>query len=410
MISFVVIITTNMNTIISKGMFVMKSNNLGPVGSKPNLKGILGVASVWFAAHVGGGFATGNQTMNFFVKEGWYTLWIPILIMGIIGLVYRETMIMARNYQAFEYRTLSKKLYEPYDKVLPIVFEICYIIIVLLATGGSIAGAAELFKAFGLSYNLGVVITGAVLFALTIFGANLIRSASSFMTIIIVVCLTLICYIGISANSGNFVKLATTSYSTGSVWEALWLGLKYAGFQATVWSIIISVCQPLKTDKEINYTTIIGFILNSIMIVLSCMMLFAWLPGTSGETLPILYICKQIGKDWLVAVYSLVLLLAFISTGISCVFGAVARFEHLVKIPENITVRRGLLSLLCMVISMAISLVGLTAIVKIGYGYTGVVGIFVVIIPILTVGHIKNKKFKLNQQISIEKENMGLEE
>ncbi len=24
------------------------------------------VAAVWFGAHVGGGFATGNQTMNFF--------------------------------------------------------------------------------------------------------------------------------------------------------------------------------------------------------------------------------------------------------------------------------------------------------------------------------------------------------
>lgn len=384
----------------------MKSNNLDPSSSKLNWKGIFGVASVWFGAHVGGGFATGNQTMNFFVKEGWYTFWMPILIIGIIALVYRETMIMARNHKAYDYRTLSKKLYEPYDKVLSIVFEICYIIIVLLATGGSIAGAAALFADFGLSYNLGVVITGTILFILTIFGANLIRGASSLMTIIIVICLTLICYIGISANSGNFIELTTTRYSTESIWHALWLGLKYAGFQAIVWSIVISVCQPLKTDKEINHTTIVGFILNSVMIVLSCMMLFAWLPGTTGETLPILYICKQIGKDWLVFVYTIVLLLAFISTGISCVFGAITRFENLIKVPQNITVRRGLLSLCCMILSMAISLFGLTAIVQIGYGYTGVLGIFVVIIPVLTVGHMKNKKFKQEHQDSFEEENI----
>ncbi len=384
----------------------MKSNNLDPSSSKLNWKGIFGVASVWFGAHVGGGFATGNQTMNFFVKEGWYTFWMPILIIGIIALVYRETMIMARNHKAYDYRTLSKKLYEPYDKVLSIVFEICYIIIVLLATGGSIAGAAALFADFGLSYNLGVVITGTILFILTIFGANLIRGASSLMTIIIVICLTLICYIGISANSGNFIELTTTRYSTESIWHALWLGLKYAGFQAIVWSIVISVCQPLKTDKEINHTTIVGFILNSVMIVLSCMMLFAWLPGTTGETLPILYICKQIGKDWLVFVYSIVLLLAFISTGISCVFGAITRFENLIKVPQNITVKRGLLSLCCMILSMAISLFGLTAIVQIGYGYTGVLGIFVVIIPVLTVGHMKNKKFKQEHQDSFEEENV----
>ncbi|WP_304340499.1 hypothetical protein [Metaclostridioides mangenotii] len=382
----------------------MKSNNLDPTSSKVNWKGVFGVASVWFGAHVGGGFATGNQTMNFFVKAGWYTLWMPILIIGIIALVYRETMLMARNYKAYDYRTLSKKLYEPYDKVLSIVFEVCYIIIVLLATGGSIAGAAALFSDFGLSYNLGVVITGTILFILTIFGANLIRKASTLMTVIIVICLTLICYIGITANSGNFINLTTTGYATESIWNALWLGLKYAGFQAIVWSIIISVCQPLKTDKDINNTTIVGFILNSVMIVLSCMMLFAWLPGTSGETLPILYICKQLGQDWLVLVYTFVLLLAFISTGISCVFGAITRFENLIKVPENITVKRGLLSLCCMVLSMAISLFGLTAIVQIGYGYTGVLGIFVVIIPVLTVGHMKNKKFKKEHQNVVEEE------
>lgn len=60
-------------------MFILKSNNLDSLSSKPNVKGIFGVASVWFAAHVGEGFATGNQTMNFFVKEGWYTFLIPAI-------------------------------------------------------------------------------------------------------------------------------------------------------------------------------------------------------------------------------------------------------------------------------------------------------------------------------------------
>lgn len=376
----------------------MKSNNLNDSSIRCDWKAVFGVASVWFGAHVGGGFATGNQTMNFFVNSGWYTFWMPILSIGIIALVYRETMLMARNHQAYDYRKLSKILYEPYDKVLSIVFEICYLIIVLLATGGSIAGAASLFSDFGFNYNLGVVITGTILFLLTIFGANLIRKASSFMTVIIVICLTLICYIGITANSGNFMELTSSRYAPIPFWNSLWLALKYAGFQAIVWAIIISVCQPLKNNKEINNTTIVGFILNAVMILLSCLMLFAWLPGASGETLPILYICKQIGSDWLVVIYTIVLLLAFISTGISCVFGAITRFESLIKVPQNITVRRGVLSLACMICSMLISLFGLTAIVQIGYGYTGILGIFVVIIPILTVGHMKNKKFEKDLQ------------
>lgn len=29
------------------------------------------VASVWFGTHVGAGFATGNQVVNYFVQYGW---------------------------------------------------------------------------------------------------------------------------------------------------------------------------------------------------------------------------------------------------------------------------------------------------------------------------------------------------
>ena len=42
---------------------------------------------------------------------------------------------------------------------------------------------------------------------------------------------------------------------------------------------------------------------------------------------------------------------------------------------------------------MTISLAGLTNIIKYGYGYCGYLGIIVVVIPFLTVGHKKNSDF-----------------
>ncbi len=57
-----------------------------------------------------------------------------------------------------------------------------------------------------------------------------------------------------------------------------------------------------------------------------------------------------------------------------------------------------------MILSMAISLFGLTKIVVIGYGYVGIIGIFAVVIPCIVVGRIKNNKFKK------EKESILLEE
>ncbi|APH16289.1 putative membrane protein [Clostridium sporogenes] len=356
------------------------------------------VAAVWFGAHVGGGFATGNQTMNFFVKHGWHSVWLPAVIVIIIGLTYRESLILAKNYGTYDYKSWSKKMYEPYDKVFSVIFEIGYLMIVLLGTGGSIAGSASLMENYGVNYLVGVLITGGIFYILTIYGSELIRKASTIITVLILIFLTIIVIVGIVNNSGNLSHLVSTKYSPSSFGTVLYSGLRYAGYQAFVVAIVLSASDTLKSDKAINKSMTLGIILNGVMITLSCIMLLAWMPGAQKETIPILYICKRFNSGFLLFSYSVVLFLAFVSTGIGCVFGAVARFEHVFKKPENIKKRRGLISLVCMVLSMAISLFGLTKIVVVGYGYVGIIGIFAVVIPCIVVGRIKNNKFKKEQQ------------
>lgn len=362
------------------------------------------VAAVWFGAHVGGGFATGNQTMNFFVKHGWHSVWLPAVIVIIIGLTYRESLILAKNYGTYDYKSWSKKMYEPYDKVFSVIFEIGYLMIVLLGTGGSIAGSASLMENYGVNYLVGVLVTGGIFYILTIYGSELIRKASTIITVLILIFLTIIVIVGIVNNSGNLSHLVSTKYSPSSFGTVLYSGLRYAGYQAFVVAIVLSASDTLKSDKAINKSMTLGIILNGVMITLSCIMLLAWMPGAQKETIPILYICKRLNSGFLLFSYSVVLFLAFVSTGIGCVFGAVARFEHVFKKPENIKKRRGLISLVCMLLSMTISLFGLTKIVVVGYGYVGIIGIFAVVIPCIVVGRIKNNRFKK------EKESILLEE
>jgi uncharacterized membrane protein YkvI len=362
--------------------------------SKVGTLTVFEVASVWFGAHVGGGFATGNQTMNFFVKYGWHSIWLPAVIIIIIGLTYRESLILAKNYGTYDYKSWSKKMYEPYDKVFSVIFEIGYLMIVLLATGGAIAGSAALMENYGVNYLVGVILTGIIFYILTIYGSELIRKASTIITILILIFLTIIVVAGISVNTSNLSHLVSTKYVTAPIGTILYNGLRYAGYQAFVIAIVLSASDKLKTDRDINKSMFIGIILNGLMITLSCIMLLAWLPEAQKETIPLLYICKQLNNQFLVITYSIVLFLAFLSTGIGCIFGAVARFEKIFKKSENIKRTRGLISFVCMVLSMAISLFGLTKIVVVGYGYVGVIGIFTVVIPCIVVGRIKNNKFK----------------
>ncbi len=352
------------------------------------------VASVWFGAHVGGGFATGSQEVSFFVKFGWMSLFLPAIAVIFLGLSYRESLIMARNHETYNYRSWAIKMYEPYDKIFAVLFELCYLVIVLLGTGGTIAGSAALMQEWGLPYIAGVILTGAAFYILTIFGAGLIRKISSILTVVIFVVLTTLCIIGISSNADNLASIVSSHYQPVSIGKSLYMALKYAGFQSVVIAIILSASDSIKTNKEINWTIIFGVLMNGVMLTLACTMLLSWMPAVENETLPVLYICKQLNMPWLYSAYSIVLFAAFVTTGISCIFGAVARFENTFQKPANITTRRGIISLIAMIVSMGVSLFGLTKIVQIGYGYLGVVGIFAVILPCIVVGRIKNQRFE----------------
>ena len=97
----------------------------------------------------------------------------------------------------------------------------------------------------------------------------------------------------------------------------------------------------------------------------------------------------------LTAVYGVCLMLCLISTGVTTIFGFVARFEKLPMFRgiQSAPVRSAIVSAFIIILSMSISMAGLTNIIKYGYGYCGYLGIAVVVVPFLTVGVYKNRKY-----------------
>ncbi|HBD63335.1 MAG TPA: hypothetical protein DC038_02750, partial [Clostridiales bacterium] len=93
------------------------------------------------------------------------------------------------------------------------------------------------------------------------------------------------------------------------------------------------------------------------------------------------------------------LFLCFISTGVTTIYGFVEKFEKtkILSTIKKVIVRRIIVACFIMAISMGISMVGLDSIVKYGYGYMGYFGIAIIIVPFLTVGAYKNRKFLKEQ-------------
>ncbi len=360
------------------------------------------VDAVLFSAHAGGGFATGNQANTYYVSIGWPGIIAAVAAMLLLTLTMREAMIMYNSRGLTSYKQLFQTLYHPLDKI-EWLFEIFFYIMVLMAVAAAISGAASaLNNDFSLNYYLGVVVVGIVVLLLTIFGAGIVRAASTHMGLAILITAISIYAIGIfKSENGIFSVLSADFETTGfaNIPKAILNAFTYAGFQCVTLPTMIACGTTMKNRRGCAKAMWISFVMNTVALVLSIFMLMSWQSVYSsiegGSTIPTLTVCKEIGIPALVAIYGACLLLCLISTGVTTIFGFVARFEKLpiFKGIKSAPARSAIVSAFIIILSMTISMAGLTNIIKYGYGYCGYLGIAVVVVPFLTVGVYKNRKY-----------------
>ena len=355
---------------------------------KSALAGMFSVAAVWFGTHVGGGFATGNQTVQYFVKYRFTALFMPALVIILLGWCYYNGAVMAKNHKAFRYDELAHHLYAPFSSAGKLFFDVAFFILVVVGAGIAIAGGGKLFASlWGLNFYIGCIITGAIFFILT-----------TVITIMILVCLIALLIPGLAMGHQGVKEVVATRHIEGSFTTAIWNGLLYAGFQSLVVASIISTSQLLNTTKKCMGFAVIGTIINGLMTALCAIMILGNMNSLTqledGMSLPIFNIAKFINAPILVYAYSLILFCAFVSTGVGVVFGLVTRFEKVGFKSLSVEQRRVLISLISIVIATLLSFAGLTKLIAVGYGWIGRVCVFLLVIPLAIVAPIKNAKFK----------------
>ena len=358
------------------------------------------VGAVLFSAHAGGGFATGNQANTYYVGLGWLGPICAVVAMLLLCATMREAMIMYNTRGLTSYKQLFETLYHPLDKV-EWAFEVFFYIMVLMAVAAAISGAATALNSyFSLNYYLGIVIVGIVVLLLTIFGAQLVRMATTYMGIAILVTAITIYAIGIFKGENLFDILAAdfTQVGFGNLPKAILNAFTYAGFQCVTLPTMIACSTPMTTKKGCTKAMAISFVMNTVALVLSVFMLLAWqgyyTSVDGGTAIPTLTSCREMGMSWLTVIYGICLLLCLISTGVTTTYGFVARFEKLpvFRSIKSAPARSAIVSAFIIILSMTISLAGLTNIIKYGYGYCGYLAMAVVVVPFLTVGVYKNRK------------------
>ena len=374
------------------------------------------VTSCWFGTHVGGGFASGNQVVSFFSQYGPAAVIFPLLAMGLLAIVMWIITMFAKVNGFENYKDTFAALY-PHPK-MEIFFEIFYLIIVFAAVAAAVAGAGNvLANMLGVNYDLmfnkllfNLLIT-AILIVLTIFGVKLVIAASTVLSVaIILISVTMIIvglsvdFNGISAQVMAHYNIADLTAYTHDPAKSIIRGIfVYAAFQALSIPAVVAASQDL-SFKGVKRFAVLGGVLNGCVLAGSVAMLAKWYPLLAalngmedfGNTLsiPNQTVLGIIGMKWLTALFSLLCFCAFISTCVTLVYTLTQGFQ-VFFFPKKIKSEKvrsvftgGIIIGLC----FAISLMGLSAIVTLLYGYDGYYAIFAVIIPAFIWGIPKLRK------------------
>jgi len=358
-----------------------------------SMKDSFDIASAWFGTHCGSGFATGAQGVAFFVMYGAPTPFMTILSAAIMAIFAYYLWEFARVFQTYDYRSFYDKLFHPYDKVFATIYEVLFLSLMTMGMGSVFAGGGQLISnIMGTPVYLGALIISVIVFLMTIFGAEFLRKTASILSAILILVLGAVTIIGMAARWDVISEIIATNRSNLGFGAALKAAVLYASFQCIITGTTVSISDVIKTKKDSMVTAVFGFILNGSMMVMICTMMLGYYPAVTGQVLPVYYIITDIGIPLLQPAYTLVLLLAFITTGITLIFAIVKRFEKYGdKLVPKIQTRRTIYSITFIVVCYIISLVGLLNIIKKGYSAIGYLGIPFVLIPTIIVGGIKVK-------------------
>lgn len=376
----------------------MKTSNIKNMA----LPGWLAVATVWFANHAGGGFASGQQEVRFFVQQGWSSIWMPFISMLVVGAVMYLSLNFARLTKSYDFRTWVQKFYSPYDKLFANLLDVMFIVFLCLPAGAAIAGGASLLtEHLSIPYILATLIACSILVLFTIFGSSLVRRFSLAITAALLIMLGIIVYFGISSNymhSAAIIHERTVPEGVSMFSILKWV-LLYAGFQSVV-APYVSVAEPLKTHGDTVKMALTGVIINGAALFLVCWMLLGAYPAVLSKDipLPVLHVIKGLNMPLLEVCYSVMLFMAFISTGVTFIFASVRRFENAKiwnKLSENHIINKSsktrctVIALVTIAYAFGVSQFGLVKIIAYGYQYMGITQLLLIVIPVLIIGPVK---------------------
>lgn len=365
--------------------------------SKSNLGAVLSICGVMYSAYVGPGFASGTQTVSYFLTKGWIGVFLGPLVAGLLCFAFNYLLFeINRIYKPHTYREAYNTIYRP--KFLQVFFgtfkELQVVVVILIALSAQISTSAILLnQVYGLNVTVGSVLFCAAIMVIALYGAKLLRKVGTALS----VCILVICIFIAAVCLGNALPGATEflnshvsyteyGYSTAGAWFQMLMIVVFFmnGYEA---------CVPasrgiINTRKDVLIESLVTAVLCSGSTIIFTVIFAAGMPDIVNESIPTLWAINNLSNAGSIAthLYVLFALSAMLSSSAAFIFTVCDRFDAPIgkvwKSSKPFT-RKLAIALVFVLVCTFGSSFGLLNIIKYGYtAFTNVVGP-VMLVPLL---------------------------
>lgn len=340
--------------------------------------------AVFQSVVVGGGYGTGREVVEFISRFGpWGGLGALLLVGTLWGLVLAVTFDIARVFATRDYRSFFRLFLGPFWWLYELFFAAGLLLV--LAVCGAAAGAV-LKDSFGLPALVGITLMLLVVGILNYYGRALVERTLTawglamsvmFLAIVVLTCVT----------HGSRIADTFVGAAAGSGWPL-------SAFQFFLYNIgvapaVLFATGHLETRHQAIGAGLIAGLLGILPGLAFHLAFMSAYPRIIDEAVPTYWLLQQLGLQWLVVLYVVLLFGTIAQTGVGMLQGLNERLDAWWRERAGQGLARRThsgIALGAVLASLLLANVGIVSLVAKGYGSLAWFAFAVYVLPVMTLG------------------------
>ncbi|TNE66176.1 MAG: hypothetical protein EP335_04285 [Alphaproteobacteria bacterium] len=333
---------------------------------------------------IGGGYATGRELIEFFFASGPIGGLLGLLVSGLVfGLVLAAGFEFARVTGAYDYRHFCKALLGRGW----VIFEVAFLILMLLILAVIGSAAGELAAAnFGVPPLVGTLGLMALIAVLTFKGSDTIKKVLAGWSVLLYAVYAAL-FVLAFAMFGSDIAAAFRSAPEAGGW--LKSGVLYSGYNLAVLPAVLFSIRGQASRREAVGSGLIAGAVAVIPAMLFYVAMMGLYPAIGQAPVPAHDLMGALGVPVLNFIFQIVVFGTFVETGTALLHAVNERLENSAQeagreLPQYM---RPLVALVFLAVAIfAGAKFGIIDLIASGYGMLTLVFIFVLVLPVLTIG------------------------